>query len=68
MRLTTSETKRYAELVAKMAAPEPATKKAVPTSCTRAPTGWKCSRKAGHDGPCAAAKRKIVAPKKTARP
>lgn len=22
-------------------------------SCTKAPTGWRCTREAGHDGPCA---------------
>lgn len=24
------------------------------TTCTRAPAGWRCTRGAGHDGPCAA--------------
>ena len=24
------------------------------TSCSIAPLGWRCSREAGHDGPCAA--------------
>lgn len=24
------------------------------SACTKAPEGWVCSRKAGHDGPCAA--------------
>lgn len=23
--------------------------------CSKAPTGWQCTRAAGHDGPCAAA-------------
>ena len=31
-------------------------KAAAPTKkkCRKAPAGWKCSRNAGHDGPCAA--------------
>ena len=24
--------------------------------CTKAPSGWKCTRQSGHDGPCAAIK------------
>lgn len=26
------------------------------TLCSKAPKGWKCTRLAGHDGPCAATK------------
>lgn len=28
--------------------------RALKGTCDKAPTGWKCTRESGHDGPCAA--------------
>lgn len=34
--------------------------KAAPKKCRKAPTGWKCSRVAGHEGACATRQVKPV--------